>query len=131
MVKLVPNFIKNMFQCLSLKWVSKSTLKFQFQESRQKCIVSSLVWQTLNEGQNSSKSCKNRCSCLSLNLVPKSTFKTELWESQQKCIISSLVWPTLNVLEFECHLDLQADSFNNVCSKYMENEDPNRTKQTT
>ena len=27
------------------------------------------------------------------------------------------------ILEFEFHLDLQADSSNNVCSKRMENED--------
>ena len=35
------------------------------------------------------------------------------------------------VLEFECHLDLQEDSSNNVCNKRMENEDTNWTKQTT
>ena len=29
------------------------------------------------------------------------------------------------VLEFECHLDIQADSSNNVYSKRMENEDTN------
>ena len=28
----------------------------------------------------------------------------------------------LHVLEFECHLDLQADSSNNVCSKRMAQE---------
>ena len=30
-----------------------------------------------------------------------------------------------SLLEFECHLDLQADSSNNVCNKRMENEDTN------
>ena len=29
------------------------------------------------------------------------------------------------ILEFECHLYLQADSSNNVCSKIMDNEDTN------
>ena len=33
--------------------------------------------------------------------------------------------------KFECHLDLQEDISNNVCSKRMENEDTNKTKQTT
>ena len=32
---------KNRSPCLSLKWVYKSTLKFQFPESRQKCILGS------------------------------------------------------------------------------------------
>ena len=35
------------------------------------------------------------------------------------------------ILKFECHLDIQADSSNNVCSYWMENEDTNWTKQTT
>ena len=34
---------KNRFPCLYIKWVSKSTLKFQFQESKKKCILSTLV----------------------------------------------------------------------------------------
>ena len=35
------------------------------------------------------------------------------------------------LLEFEYHLDIQVDSSNNFCSKIMENEDTNWTKQTT
>ena len=33
----------NRCPCLSLKWVPKSTFKIEFQESRQKCIFSTLV----------------------------------------------------------------------------------------
>ena len=68
---------KNRCPCLSLKWVSKSTLKSKFLKSRKSYIFSTLVWPTLNEGQNSSKSHKNRFPCLSLKWVPKSTFKTK------------------------------------------------------
>ena len=56
--KIAPNIIKNRCPCLSLKWVPKSTSKTQFQESRQKCIFSTLFWTILNEDQNSSKSQK-------------------------------------------------------------------------
>ena len=35
------------------------------------------------------------------------------------------------ILEFECHLNLQANSSNNVYNKTMENEDTNWKKQTT
>ena len=80
---------------ISHKWVSKYTLKFQFQESWQKCIFSTLQ-PTLNEGQNNSKSHKNRCPCLSLKWVPKSVLKTQFWESRQKCIFSTLVRLALN-----------------------------------
>ena len=55
-----------------------------------------MVWQTLNEGQNSSKSHNNRCPCLSLKWVLKSTLKTQFWESWKKCIVSTLAWATLN-----------------------------------
>ena len=44
---------------------------------------------------------------------------------------SSIVFVRNHLLECECHLDLQADSSNNVCSKRMENEDTNWKKQTT
>ena len=54
------------------------------------CIFSTLVWPTLNEGQNNSKSRKNRWPCLSLKRVSKSTLKFQLRESRQKCIFSSL-----------------------------------------
>ena len=61
-----------------------------------KVYISSLVWLTLNEGQNSSKSHKNRYSCLCLKWLSKSTLKIQFWESKKKCIFSTLVWPTLN-----------------------------------
>ena len=85
---------KNRCPCLSLKWVPKSTLKFDFREIWQKCIFSTLVWPSLNEGQNSSKSHRNRCPCLSLKWLPKSTFQMQFWEIWQKCIFSTLVWTT-------------------------------------
>ena len=55
-----------------------------------------MVWPTLNEGLNSSKSHKNRCPCLSYKWVLKSTFKTQFRESRLKCIFSTLVWLILN-----------------------------------
>ena len=96
MSKIARKCHKNLLALLSLKWVPKSTSKFQFREIRQKCIFTTLVWTTLNEGQNSSKSYKNKCPCLSLKWVPKSIFKTQLWETWQNCIFSTFVWPTLN-----------------------------------
>ena len=87
---------KNLLALLSIKRVPKSTFKFQFRESQQKCIFSNLVWPTLNEGQNSSKYHKNRCRCLSLKWVSKSTLKFQFREFQQKCIFSTLVWPNFN-----------------------------------
>ena len=75
---------KNRCPCLSLKWVSKSTLKFQYRESRKNCIFSTLVWPTLNDAQNSSKSHINRFPCLSLKWVLKSTSKTKFRETWQK-----------------------------------------------
>jgi len=89
--KIAPNIIKIGVHFLSLKCVSKYTIKFLLGESRQKCIFSTLVWPTLNEDQNTSKSHINRCPWLSLKWEPKSTFKTQFWESQQKCIFSMLV----------------------------------------
>ena len=62
----------SVYACL-LKWVHKSTFKFHFLKTKQKCIFSAFVWPSLNEGQNSSKSHKNRCPCLSLKWVSKST----------------------------------------------------------
>ena len=72
------------------------TFKIEFWESRQKCIIATLDWPTLNKGQNSSKSHKNRCPFLSLKWVPKSTLEFQFQENQQKCIFLTLVWPTLN-----------------------------------
>ena len=69
---------------LSLKCVPNSTLKFQFQESRQKCIFSNLVWPPLIKGPNRSKSHKNRCQCLYLKWVSKSTLKFEFLENGKK-----------------------------------------------
>ena len=69
----------SVYTCL-LKWVPKSTFKFHFWKSQQKCIFSPFVWPSLNEGQNRSKSHKNRCPCLSLKWVSKSTLKFEFWE---------------------------------------------------
>ena len=66
----------SVYACL-LKWVPKSTFTFHFWKSQQKCIFSTFVWPSLNEGQNSSKSHKNRCPCLSLKWVSKSTSKLE------------------------------------------------------
>ena len=87
---------KNRCPCLSLKWVSKSTLTFQYGESRQNCIFSTLVWPTLHVGQNTFEYHKNTFPWLSLKWVLKSTFKTQFRESWQKCIFSTLVCPTLN-----------------------------------
>ena len=81
---------KNRCPCLSLKWVSKSTLKFQFRESWKKCIFLSLVWTTLNGGQNSSQYHKNRCPCLSLKWIHKSTFKPQFWESKKSAYFQPL-----------------------------------------
>ena len=79
-VKIARNVTKVAgYDCL-LKWVPKSTFKFQFWKSRQKCIFSTLVWPSLTKGQNSSKSHKNRCQCLYLKWVSKSTLKLEFWE---------------------------------------------------
>ena len=50
---------KNKWPGLSLKWVSKSTLKFQFRESWKKRIFWTLLWTMLKEGQNSFESHKN------------------------------------------------------------------------
>ena len=81
---------KNRCPCLFVKWVSKSTLKFEYRESRQNCLFSTLVWPALNKGQNSFKSHKNRCPCLSLKWVSKSTLKFQFREIRQKCIFSTL-----------------------------------------
>ena len=63
-----------------LKWVPKSTFKFQFLKSQKKCIFSTLVWPSLVKGQNSSKYHRNRCQFLYLKWVSKSTLKFEFWE---------------------------------------------------
>ena len=94
--KIARNLIKIGGPWLSLKWVPKSTFKTQFWESWQKCIVSTLVWQTLNEGQNRFKYHKNRCPSVSIIRVSKSTLRFWFLESQQKCVFSTFVWPTLN-----------------------------------
>ena len=79
--EIAPNVAKvSVYGCL-LKWVDKSTFKFHFLKSQQKCIFSTFVWPSLNEGQNSSKSHKNRCPCLSLKWVSKSTLKFEFSEN--------------------------------------------------
>ena len=70
----------SMYYCL-LKWVPKSTFKFQLWKSRQNCIFSTLVRQSLIKGQNSSKYHINRCPCLSLKWVSKSTLKFDFSEN--------------------------------------------------
>ena len=82
-VKIDRNVMKVGVYAYLLKWVPKSTFKFQFWKSGQKCILSTFVWQSLNEGQNSSKSHENRCRCLYLKWVYKSTFKFEFWEIEK------------------------------------------------
>ena len=94
--KIALNLIKICVLGLSLKWVPKSIFQTKFWESWEKCIFSTLVWPTFNEGQNNCKSHKNRSPCLSLKWVSKSTLKFQFRESQQKCIFLNLVWPTLN-----------------------------------
>ena len=69
----------SVYACL-LKWVPKSTFKFHFWKSQQKCIFSTFVWPSLNEGQNSSIYHKNRCPFLSLKWISKSTLKFKFWE---------------------------------------------------
>ena len=74
---IARNVVKvSLYACL-LKWVHKSTFKFHFLKSQQKCMFSTLVLPSSNEGQNSSKYHKNRCPCLSLKWVSKSTSKFE------------------------------------------------------
>ena len=75
----------SVYACL-LKWVPKSTFKFHFWNSPQKCIFSTFVWPSLNEGQNSSKSHKNWCPCLSLKWVSKSTLKFEFLENRKNAM---------------------------------------------
>ena len=79
-VKIARNVTKVGVYAVLLKWVPKSTFKFQFWKSRQKCIFSTLVWPSLIKGQNRSKS---------------HSFKFQFQESQEKCISLNLVWPTL------------------------------------
>ena len=76
-VKIARNVTKFVVYTYLFKWVPKSTFKFQFWKSRQKCIFSTLVWPSLIKGQNSSKPHKNRCQCLYLKWVSKSTLKLE------------------------------------------------------
>ena len=78
--------------CLSLKWVSKSTFKTQFWESRQKCLFSTLVSQPWTRAKITPNLIKNRCPCLSLKWEFKSTLKFQFRKSRQKCIFSTLVW---------------------------------------
>ena len=79
--EIARNVAKVSVYAYLLKWVPKSTFKFHFWKSQQKCIFSTFVWPSLNEGQNSSKSHKNRCPCLSLKWVSKSTLKFEISEN--------------------------------------------------
>ena len=79
--EIAQNIAKvSVYACL-LKWVPKSTFTFHFWKSQQKCIFSTFVWPSLNEGQTSSISYKNRCPCLSLKWVSKSTLKFEFLEN--------------------------------------------------
>ena len=78
--------------CLSLKWVPKSTFKTQFQESRQKCISSTLVLPSLHDGRNSSKSHKNRCPC--------QYFK---WVSKLKCTLGYQILISRNLSKVKLH----------------------------
>ena len=83
--EIAQNIAKvSVYTCL-LKWVPKSTFKFHFWKSPQKCIFSTFVWPSLNEGQNSSKSHKNRCPCLSLKWVSKIYFKIWIFRQWKKC----------------------------------------------
>ena len=56
---VISKYHKNRCSCVSLKWVTKSSLNFQFWECWQACIFSTLFLPTWNEGQNNSKSNKN------------------------------------------------------------------------
>ena len=118
------------------KWVSKSTLKFQFEDSIQKCI-SNLVWPTLHEGQNSSTYHKNRCPCLSLKWVPKFTFKNEFWESWQNFFFSTLVdqpWmrsnTTPNIIKIGVHAYLSNGYLNSHWKPNSEKVDKSAYFQT-
>ena len=98
--KIARKSPKNLLLLLSIKWVPKSTFKFQLWESRQKCIFSTLVWPTLNEVQNNSKYHKIRCPCLSLKWVSKRIYKFQFWETGKRCNFIGLgltkldLWPT-------------------------------------
>ena len=48
--------------------------------------IQSLIWETLNEDQNSSKSLEGLYAWLSLEWVPKLYFKNQLGESQKNII---------------------------------------------
>ena len=94
--KVAPDLIKiGVHAYLSSGYLNPLS-KLNHWESRQKCIISTLVWPTLNEGQNNSKYHKNRCRCLSLKWIPKSTFKIQFRECWKKFLFSTFVWPTLN-----------------------------------
>ena len=60
------------FLCVPIKWVSKSTFKFDFQEIGKKCNLFGLGLTKFDQGPNSSKSPKSVYVWLSLKWVPNS-----------------------------------------------------------